>query len=217
MKDKRKEIEILIEVPNKGTLLEGAGLGDKVTYKKQKGYIIGQSSNGDFIVQIQGNTAWAKPSEVKVLGAKAESSVKPMHNFDEITQKVLFEQFVKCGIYVGNTAVKTNNCYIKYSNYTNAKLDENVNVYSDGDLNQMPKENVKIYEDPNDFANPEDYVDGVIINTISGEAIDSVQINAIDYTGAIGDADPVRVIQGIEGNQPQMDTLPKSVLRTLSV
>jgi len=197
-------------------LNESAQIGDKVTYDGKRGFIIGQASNGDLLVQVQGSSEFVSPKKVKVVGMKAKVMELP-YKFDEKTQKVLFEQFVRCGIFMGNTPVKTQNCYVKYAQWKNAKLDENVNVISDGQLNILPKQNVKVFEDPNQFANPEDYVEGVVLDKLSGEATANVLINAVDYTKAIGDADPVRIIRGPESETPQLETLPRSILRTLSV
>jgi len=197
-------------------LNENAQLGDKVLHKGQRGYIIGQTANGDYIVQVQGSTDFVKPSEVKVLGVKPKT-IEPPFKFDEKTQKVLFEQYVKCGIFMGNTPVKTANCFVKYSDWKTAGLNENVNVFTDGELSIMPKENVRVFEDPNNFANPQDYVEGVIINEVNGEAIENVLINAIDYSGAIGSTENVRVIKGHKSGNPELINLSKAILRTLSV
>lgn len=198
------------------SLNENAQVGDKVIYDGKRGYIIGQAQNGDWLVQVQGSANFVNPKDVKVVGIKAKTMELP-YKFDEKTQKVLFEQFVRCGIFMGNTPVKTNNCYVKYSQWRDAKLNENVNVISDGELNMMPKENVRVFEDPNNFANPEDYVDGVEIDPNTDDAVANILVNAIDYSKAIGDADPVKVIRGPESPDPQLDTLPRALVRTLSV
>lgn len=198
------------------SLNENAQVGDKVIYDGKRGYIIGQAQNGDWLVQVQGSANFVSPKDVKVVGIKAKTMELP-YKFDEKTQKVLFEQFVRCGIFMGNTPVKTNNCYVKYSQWRDAKLNENVNVISDGELNMMPKENVRVFEDPNNFANPEDYVDGVEIDPNTDDAVANILVNAIDYSKAIGDADPIKVIRGPESPDPQLDTLPRALVRTLSV
>jgi hypothetical protein len=206
----------VVEKKKAQKLNESIQVGDKVTYDGKRGFIIGQASNGDLLVQIQGSSEFISPNKVKLVGIKAKTMELP-YKFDEKTQKVLFEQFVRCGIFMGNTPVKLNNCYVRYSQWRNAKLDENVNVISDGELNILPKNNVRVLEDPNQFANPEDYVEGVVIDQLSGDAVANVLINAIDYTRAVGDADPVKIIRGPESPNPQLETLPKSLLRTLSV
>ena len=214
-REKIVEFEV-IEKKKTQPLNESAQVGDKVTYKGQRGYIIGQAQNGDWLVQVQGTSDFVNPKDVKVVGIKAKTMELP-YKFDEKTQKVLFEQFVKCGIYMGNTPVKIQGCYVKYSQWRDANLTENVNVISDGELNQMPKEQVRVFEDPNDFANPDDYVEGVIIDKVSGNAIENVLINAVDYSAAIGVAGEVRILRQPESSEPQLESLPKVLLRTLSV
>jgi len=206
----------IVEKKKAQSLNESAQVGDKVTYAGKRGYIIGQAQNGDWLVQVQGSADFVSPKNVKVVGMKAKTMELP-YKFDEKTQKVLFEQFVRCGIYMRNTPIKLNNCYVKYSQWKAAGLNENVNVISDGVLNQLPKEQVRVLEDPNDFANPDDYVEGVIVDKNSGEAMENILINAIDYSGTIGDADGCRVIRHPESPEPELTNLPKGMLRTLSV
>lgn len=218
-KEKFREKIIDLKIINKKkplALNESIQPGDAVLYKGQKGFIIGQAQNGDLLVQIQGSSKFVNSKDVKIINIKAKTMELP-YKFDEKTQKVLFEQFVRCGIFMGNIPVKTTNCYVKYSNWKNAKLDEDVNVMADGELNILPKKNVQIFDDPNNFANPDDYVEGVIIDYSSGDAIENILINAIDYTEAIGSADPVKVIRGPESSNPRLETLSKKSLRTLSV
>jgi len=213
----QKTVEFkLVKKAKPESLNENAQIGDKVIYDGNRGYIIGQAQNGDWLVQVQGSSNFVNPKDVKVVGVKAKTMELP-YKFDEKTQKVLFEQFVRCGIFMGNTPVKTNNCYVKYSQWRDAQMNENVNVISDGELNMMPKENVRVFEDPNDFANPEDYVDGAEIDPNTNDVISNILVNAIDYSKAIGDADPVKIIRGPESQNPQLDILPRALVRTLSV
>jgi hypothetical protein len=214
---REKTIDFKIVQKKKSTSLnESAQIGDKVTYDGKKGYVIGQSLNGDLLVQVQGSVDFAKPSKVKVMGMKAKAMELPI-KFDEKTQKVLFEQFIRCGIYMGNTPVKTSNCFVKYSQWKDAKINENINVISDGEFNTLPKENVKIFDDPNDFANPQDYVPGVEIDPVTGDAISNVLMHALDFSQSMGagDSTPVRIIRGPESDNPQMDTVSKGVLQWL--
>lgn len=188
---------------------------DKVKYAGQRGYVNGQIG-GKLIVQVQGSTFLVDPKELKEYNAKPEVSTKPHMKFDEVTQALLFEQLVKCGIYVGNVPVRLNDCYIKYSHFEKATSEQQVKVLIEGNTIFMPKERIRILENINDFANPDNYIPGVIVDE-SDEAIESVLINAIDYTQAIGDADPVKVIIKTDIGEQEMQTLPKYKLKTLSV
>jgi len=198
--------------------LNEAQIGDKVLLGKERGFLIGQTSDGQWIVQIQGSTKFAKDKELKVLaGLARDVKVKPPMNFDEKTQKLLFEQYVKCGIFYKMVPIRTNGCYVKYSDYLKATPDTNVNVLVEGQLNMIPREQVQVFEDPQNFANPQDYVEGVEVNLQNGEATANIMIHAGDYASSLGDADPIRVIRGIEGEHPAFETLPKGQIRTLSV
>jgi len=200
--------------------LNEAQIGDTVLLDKQKGYIIGQMGD-KILVQVQGSTNCVTPKDVKVLNAKVETQ-KPPFEFDKLTlqnltTKALFEQFVRCGIYVGNTPVKISNCYTKYSDWKDAENDKPINVLVEGSITIMPKSQVRILEDVNDFANLDNYIEGVEIDESTGDAISNVKINAMDYTNALGDADPVRIIRGGKSEEPQVDTVAKATLRTLAV
>lgn len=196
--------------------LNEAQIGDKVLLGKERGYLIGQTSDGQWIVQIQGSTKFAKDKDLKVLRGLAQNvTVKPPINFDEKTQKVLFEQYVKCGIFYKSVPVRTNGCYVKYSDYLKSTAD--INVLIEGVLNILPRDQVRVMENPQDFANPQDYVEGVEIDTQSGEAVDNIMIHAGDYSSSIGDADGVRIIRGMDGENPVFGTLAKEQIRTLSV
>lgn len=208
-KFRRKTVEFkMVEKKKAQPMNESAQVGDKVTYNGKRGYIIGQAQNGDWLVQVQGSSNFVSPKDVKVVGMKAKV-MEPPFKFDEKTQKVLFEQLVRCGIFMGNTPVKTSNCYVKYSSWAKAQINENVSLYSDGELVQMPKDQVRVFEDPNDFANPQDYIEG----TIDGPdgSPEPVLVNSIDFTAGIGDADNVRIIRNPDGDM-QLDSVAKGLV-----
>ena len=190
------------------TLNESAQIGDKVIYKGQRGFITGQTMNGDWLVQVQGNADFVNPKDIKVVGIKAKTMETPF-KFDEKTQKLLFEQYVRCGIFMGNTPVKIQNCYVKYSQWKNAELHENINVMSDGELNIMPKEQVRVFEDPNNFANPDDYSEGTL-TTNQGPL--PILVNSLDYTAGVGDASLIRIILNPGQEDQMLDSVPKSLI-----
>ncbi len=198
--------------------LNEAQIGDKVLLGKERGYLIGQTSDGQWIVQIQGSTKFAKDKELKVLRGLAQNTPNTkdlLMHFNEKTQKLLFEQYVKCGIFYKTVPIRTNGCYVKYSDYL--QNTPNVNILIEGVLNIIPRDQVQVMENPQDFANPQDYVEGVEVNTETGEATANIMIHAGDYSSSIGDADPVRIIRGIDGDNPVFGTLAKEQIRTLSV
>ena len=135
-------------------LNEDAQIGDTVTVKGKKGYVIGQLGDGDFLVQVQYSTEQAKPSEVKPIGKKPEILTQPPYKFDKktlqnLTTKSLFEQYVKCGIYMGSTPVKVNDCYVKFNEWNEAENEKPVAVLSEGQSMFFPKDQVRILQDIN--------------------------------------------------------------------
>ena len=218
---KTKKVQESEEVKkNDKPLNERVQIGDTVTFDKEKAYVIGQTNDGDVIIQIQGSTKKVNPGDV-VEGEKPEELVKPQYDFDKLTQqnlttKALFEQYVKCGIYMGRVPVKTSNCFVKYSDWRDTDDEKPISVLIEGNINLLPRKQIHIYEDVNDFANPENYVKGVIIDEATGEALEPVLVNAIDYSDALGDADMVRIIKGV-GEGALVSSVSAASVRTLSV
>jgi len=195
-------------------------VGDTVIFDKQKGYVIGKTYDDNYIIQVQGSSHLAKSNEVESV-KKEEPTQKPPFKFDKLTlqnltTKALFEQYVRCGIYMGSVPVKLNNCYTKYSDWNDAENEKDISVLVEGSVSLLPKSQIRILEDVNNFANLDNYIEGVEVDE-TGEAISNVMINAIDYTEAIGDAEPVRIIRGDGVSEPTVDTVPKGALKTLSI
>ena len=210
----KKVVESAAFVKKKPAKLNEVQLGSSVKVNGKKGFVVGQIGD-DLLIQVQGSTSLVNKKEIK--GESTVAEVKPPFEFDKetlqnITTKSLFEQYVRCGIYAGTVPVKLDKCFVKYSDWQNGQNDTVLNVMVEGKNVLLQKNQVKILEDVNDFANEEGYVDGVIIDEMTGEAIDNVKVNAIDYTSAIGDADPVRIV-GMTGPA----TMPRSRVRTLTV
>jgi hypothetical protein len=200
-------------------------IGDTVRIDGEKGFVIGEI-DGDLIVQIQGHSVLVDPKKVKEDKEKKKLTVDPKiptqdaeHN--KVSQKLLFEQFVKCGIYYGNVPIKLNDCFVKFSDWNNSTDEQMINVLIEEQINIMSKKQIRILEDINTFANPDNYVKGAIIDEETEDIIEQVMINASDYVSAIGDADPVRIVR--QTNNPEdidnqkTETVSKAVLRTLAV
>ena len=117
---------------------------------------------------------------------------------------------------MNNIPIKTSDCYVKYSDWRDAKMNEKINVQIEGNLAILERESIQIYEDVNDFANPENFIDGVIIDESSGEVVENVKINAEDYTISQGDSDMVQIIR-TDSVEPELSEMPKALLRTLSI
>jgi len=187
--------------PNKKlTINEDAQILDQVIVDGQKGNVVGKMSNGDLLVQVQYSSKQYAPNKVKAVGEKQVIVTKPPYDFDpktlqNLTTKALFEQFVKCGIYMGNTPVKLNDSYVKFSDWNNAEGDKPINVIVEGRSTFLPKNQIRILEDINTFADPTPYAWGIYSNE-EGQP-EKVLINTNDFMQAIGDAGDVTIIRNL--------------------
>lgn len=190
---------------------------DKVSYKGKKGQIISITNNGDIILEVAGSTVEAAPSEIKILTNRVDTVPAPF-KFDKSTLKALYEQMVECGIYMNNICISQPNCYVKYSDWQEAKEDDNINILMLNESHVMQKKYVKIHEDINSFANPDDYVAGVEV-TSDGEAVRNVLINIADYMTAEGGNNGIRVLVDTpnETENKKLIVLPKDSLKTLTI
>jgi len=189
---------------------------DKVILNKERGFVTGEMGD-KMIVMVQGSTYLVDPKELKEYSKKPELVTVPHMKFDEKTQKLLFEQWVKCGVYHGNVPIKMNECYVRYNLWEAAKDNQNVKVMIEGKAVFMPKLQVRILEDLNDFANEENYVPGVLIDEATEKVIENILVNAIDYTNAVGDADAIKIIKQTPSGEQEFQSAPKSMVRTLAV
>jgi hypothetical protein len=192
-------------------------IGDTVRYDKEKAYVIGQVE-GKFLVQVQGSTYLVDEKTLKdYYNKKPELTTVPHMKFNEETQKLLFEKYVRCGVYMGNVPVKLTDCFVKYNQWKEAASDQQVKVLIEGNTTFITKSQIKIYEDLNTFANPDNYVPGVIVDESGEGALENILINAIDYSNAIGDADEVEIIRKTPSGEQERQTMPRSSLRTLTI
>jgi hypothetical protein len=189
---------------------------DKVIYNKTKGYVTGQI-DGKMIVAAQGSTYLVDPKDLKEFNKKPEPSVVPHMKFNDETQKLLFEQYVKCGVYYGSIPVRLQGCYVRYDQWEKARSDQDVKVLVEGNSTFMPKSQIKILEHVNDFAGEENYVPGVLVDEMTGEATQNILVNVVDYTQAIGDADSIKIIMVGSTGEQEIQTVPRGMVKTLSV
>lgn len=177
---------------------------DTVSYNKEKAYVTGQMSNGDYIIQLSknGQTKQVKENDITLLKGKAPAGIQQF-KFDKETQKVLFEQFIKCGVFMNNVPIKTNNCFVQYSEWLDAKPEQNINVIVEGSVSLFPKSHIQLFEDVNDFANMNDLVPGTIpdfADPLSGGRR-KVWVKLDSKQSAIGGSDEVFCID-METNKP---------------
>jgi len=196
---------------------ESATLLSKVKYKGKTGYVNAEMPDGKLIVQVQGDTFLVDPKDLKEMHPREDKTMPLPMKFDEKTQKLLFEQYVRCGIFYNNVPIKTTDCYVRYNQFADAQPNSQLKVIVEGVSQFFPKAQVQIFENINDFASEENYIPGVIIDEATEEVLENILLNAIDYSQAIGDADSIRIIKFTPSGEQEMQNAPKSMIRTLAV
>ena len=182
----------------------------------QKGQIIGKLPMSDnFIVNVNGHTIEASPKSVKMVTEKPDTLPAP-YKFDPTTLKALFEQFVHCGMFINENQITPNNTFVKYSDFINAKNDEDITIVIDGQRTVANKKYIRIMEEVNDFANVNEYVEGVEISG-SGATLRNILFNISDYSKAAGSSAPVRVLVTDENNEQILIYLPAGSIKPVEM
>ena len=182
----------------------------------QKGQIIGKLPMSDnFIVNVNGHTIEASPKSVKMVTEKPDTLPAP-YKFDPTTLKALFEQFVHCGMFINENQITPNNTFVKYSDFINAKNDEDITIVIDGQRTVANKKYIRIMEEVNDFANVNEYVEGVEIAG-SGATLRNILFNISDYSKAAGSSAPVRVLVTDENNEQSLIYLPAGSIKPVEM
>lgn len=183
---------------------------DWVLYKGEKCQVIGKLANDDFILNCQGRTVQCSQKEVKLVSKKMDS-VPNQFKFDMKTLKALHEQMVHAGLFMNNNRISPNDCFVKYSEYKQATDNDDVRLIIEGETTFANKKYVKLLEDVNDFANPDDYVDGVEIS-FEGQVLRKLKMNVKDYETGVGSSAPVRVLIDCDVDECKLIQLPKGSL-----
>ena len=186
---------------------------DSVEFKGKRGTIQAVHPDGTLTLMVEGMTVDCSPREVKIITNRVDTMDVPV-KFDPKTQAALYEQYVNCGIFQGGIRVTAADCMVNYAEWERKKDFQNVAVINEGNRILVPKKNVKIFEDVNDFANLDEYIEGVHMN--GDQAVANVLLNAVDYANATAGNTPIRVLINID-TDPKLVQLPKDSLRTLAV
>lgn len=154
-----------------------------------KGQIIYQMANGNFIVNVAGHTVEATKSDVTMLHERPDTVECPF-KYDPATLKGLYEQHVACGMFINDMCITPRDCYVRYCDFANANANTQVPIMVEGTNTFVEKKYLRILENINDFANINDYKQGIM--NISGE---TVLYNSKDYAICESNAEyPVRTL-----------------------
>ena len=178
-----------------------------------RGQIIASLANGNFIVHASGHTFEVAPSAVKMINQRLDTVDCP-YKFNKETLAGIFEQMVEAAVVTHGVRVTPTNTYVKYSDWLNAKNNEDVRVLIEGQNTFAKRSDIEILADINEFANVNDYRMGNIINE-NGEAVSDIIINARDFMKGTGYSSPVRCLieSEIDGTKKtRLISVPKGSL-----
>ena len=172
--------------------------------------IIAKMPNGEFILNDRGKTIQCPSSYFKLAVPKTDEVPVPF-KYDKNTLKGLYEQMVRAGMFMNNTQITPNDCYVKYSDYKDAKDDDDIRLVIEGQATYAAKKYIRVLEDVNEFANPADYIDGVEVAS-DGHTLRQLKINKKDYETGVGSSAPVRVLVDCDSEDCKAVQLPKGSL-----
>src|SRR5574344_551251 len=199
--------------PGAGRLNESAQpqVMDYVRFAGGKtGQIICKMADGDFIISAEGRTFQCQPSSVTMLHDRPDTVEAPF-KYDKETLKGLFEQMVPAGVFMNGARLTPNDCYVKYSEFVDAKQDDDVRLVVEGQQTFTGKKYVKVLADINEFANVNDYAYGHVLNEY-GVPSGDILMNMRDYAAGAGDSAPVRSLVLNEDKKYVLTMIPKGSL-----
>ncbi len=144
-------IDQILTESAKPTVLDNVKLSDG-----RRGQIIYQMANGDFIVNVAGRTVECAQSSVSMINERPDTVECP-YKFDPNTLKGLFEQYVKCGMFMNGVRMTPEDCKMKYSDYVSAGNEDKVPVLVENQKLSIDRKYLRILEDVNTFANIAEY------------------------------------------------------------
>lgn len=144
-------IDQILTESAKPTVLDNVKLSDG-----RRGQIIYQMANGDFIVNVAGRTVECAQSSVSMINERPDTVECP-YKFDPNTLKGLFEQYVKCGMFMNGVRMTPEDCKMKYSDYVSAGNEDKVPVLVENQKLFIDRKYLRILEDVNTFANVAEY------------------------------------------------------------
>ena len=184
----------------KPTVMDNVKLSDG-----RRGQIIFQMANGNFIVNVAGRTVECAQGSVSMVNERPDTVDVP-YKYDPNTLKGLFEQYVKCGMFMNDMKMTPDDCKMKYSDYVNAANDDKVSVLVENQKLSIDRKYMRVLEDVNDFANITDYE----------KLSDKYYYNKKDFSLAesVGNmGKPVRVLAD-NGEKWELLTVPANTLKS---
>ena len=144
-------IDEMLAESAKPTVMDNVKLSDG-----RRGQIIYQMANGDFIVNVAGRTVECAQNSVTMVCERPDTVECP-YKFDPNTLKGLFEQYVKCGMFMNGIKMTPEDCKMKYSDYVSAGNEDKIPVLVENQKLFIDRKYMRLLEDVNTFANVAEY------------------------------------------------------------
>jgi len=209
---KGKADESVIE-KNGQSINESAGIAkpNVLDYVKcsggDKGQIICQQADGNFIVNVAGHTKIYSPNQVEPITQRLDLVDTPF-KYDEATLAGVYESYVRCGMFVNGVQVTPNDCHVKLLDYMRASDNSEVNIVIEGENAKSMKRYIRILEDLNDVIDLANYAPGVMTHIVEGvEQKTDVLVNVQDYRNYVmtnESSGSVRTLVFDENNETHM-------------
>lgn len=209
---KGKADESVIE-NNGQSINESAGIAkpNVLDYVKcsggDKGQIICQQADGNFIVNVSGHTKIYSPNQVEPITQRLDLVDTPF-KYDEATLAGVYESYVRCGMFVNGVQVTPNDCHVKLLDYMRASDNSEVNIVIEGENAKSMKRYIRILEDLNDVIDLANYAPGIMTHVVEGvEQKTDVLVNIQDYRNYVmtnESSGSVRTLVFDENNETHM-------------
>lgn len=176
-----------------------------------KGQIICQQMDGNFIVNVAGHTRIYSPNQVEPINQRLDLVDTPF-KYDEATLAGVYESYVNCGMFVNGIQVTPNDCHVKLLEYMTATDNNEINIIIEGESAKAQKRYIRILEDLNDVLDLANYAPGVMTHIVEGvEQKVDVLVNVPDYRNYVmmnESSGSVRTLVFDENNETHMMNIP---------
>lgn len=149
----------------------------KLKHNGKKGQIIGQLSDNDVIVHVEGHTLVLPTKEVELLSHKYDT-LPPHMKFDPLTLKGVYESYIGCGLFINNMRITPEDCQVKIMEFFSTPDDKEVELVIEGERTKAIKKYIRLTENVNDVFDIANYAKGKMI--VANESVD-VLIHMNDY------------------------------------
>lgn len=191
-----------------------AGVMDCVRLKHngKKGQIIGQLSDDNVIVHVDGHTLVLSTKEVENISPKYDT-LPPHMKFDPLTLKGVYESYIGCGLFINNMRITPDDCQVKVMEFFSTPEDKEVELVIEGEKTNAIRKYIRLTENVNDIMDIANYAKGKML--VANEAVD-VLIHMNDYNVYRNVNESYKTVRTLVFNnngETSMKVVPGTILR----